>query len=813
MTSLCEDNLATMFADFRFAFRLLRKNPGFALVAILTLGLGLGATTLIFSLVNAVLVRPFPVHAPERLVVLSEYTIGRSYTPEEAVAYTNFVDWRRINQSLSAVALHRTIGYTLSDGGRAEHVDGAVVTAGFFELLGVTPEHGRTFRQEEESPEGPLSAVLSHALWSQRFGSSRDILGQSILLDGKPFTVVGVMPSGFRFPDNAAVWTAVRDAATETGRKVGAYHGLGRLKEDVTFEQAELDFDLVARRLSAEHPASFANYGIHVRSFKEQVIGNYRRIALTLFGAVACLLLITCVNLASLQLARAAGRRQESAVRAALGASRLVLLRQSLAESLVLGLVGGLLGLSLAYCGVRLLPHFLPAELPYWIRLSVDPLVLTVSLTVTVLSSIGFGLAPAWQSSRVDSQAALKQGGRSGSRASLRLMRGLVGAELALVFVLLAATGLFLKSFIRLQAVHPGFVSDRLLTFQLTLPAVSYPDGPRQIEVGERVLEKLKTIPGVESAALVSNLPFGGQNWGVGFTLSDRPEPPRGQNPICLNRVVSVDYFSTMGIPVRRGRSFTGADTVNGPRVAVIDETFAQQFFPDQNPIGKQVRYGRATGRQPLMEIVGVVGNVRHTNLQNTNPGPGLYVPSTQWPAEYGMFFALRVNGEPEAFMGSAKAALVAVDRGLAASQIRPMRVRVASSLWRDLLIERIFGAFAGMAVLLSALGVYGVTAYATQQRTREIGIRMALGAQRTEVLRQVLGEALRLAGFGLLAGTGAALWVTQLIATQLYEVSPYDPLVFIGVVGLIVVVALAATFIPARRASCLDPSHALRTE
>jgi len=803
-----------MFSDFRYALRQFAKSPGFTVVALLTLALGIGATTLTFSLVHAVLLRPFPAAEPARLVSLNETNIAQGFGTDLSVSYSNFVDWRRDNRTLAAIALFEDASYTLAGGATAEHLDGAIATAGFFEVFGAVPEIGRTFRPEEESPAGPHVVVLSHEMWQRRFHADPAVVGTTLRLNGEPHTIIGVMPPGFRFPENATLWTPIRLAATDDARGSHSYDGVGRLKPGVTLEQAQLDFTALADHLALAHPATNSHLGVLVRSFVEQVTGDYGRIALTLFGAVLCLLLITCVNVAGLLLARGAAREREITLRAALGATRGRIVRQLLVESLVLGLAGGALGVLLASWGLDVLARAIADDLPYWIRLTLAPSVLVFGLAASVLVSLGFGLAPAWQLARVNLNDSLKEGGRSGASARSSLLRLLVGAQLTLALVLLAGAGLLVKSFFNLRSVRPGFDAVGLLTFNLALPPAAYPDAVRQIDAGNRLVARLQSLPGVESAALVSNLPLGGSNWGRGFTLAGRPVPEPGRTPIALNRVVSADYFRAMRIPLKLGRTFAAADTAASPRVAIIDEDFARRYFPNENPIGQRLHYGRSEGADhPWMEIVGVVGDVRHYDLQNTVVRPGLYVPATQNATEYGTFFVLRAAGDPAGLASAVRGAVAEIDRDLAVADLQPMVARVRSAIWRDRLVGGIFSGFAALALLLAALGVYGVTAFATSQRTREIGVRMALGAQPGDVLRLVLGGGLRLAAIALAIGLIAALGLTRLLAAQLYQVSPLDPLVFSIATALLALIVVAACWLPARRATRVDPVVALRAE
>ncbi len=804
-----------MFSDLKFALRQLGKQPGFTAIALLTLALGIGATTVTFSLVRAVLLRPFPVTEPERLVSLNQTNTARNFSSDMAVCYADFADWRRDNHTFASAALYEDASYTLAgDSGPAEHLDGGVATAEFFTVLGVPPELGRGFLAEEESPAGPRVVVLSHDLWTRLYHSDPAALGRILRVNSEPHTIIGVMPPGFRLPDNAALWTPLRIALTNDLRGAHSYDGVARLKPGITPEQARLDLDVIATRLERDFPATNTNVRTVVRPFVTSMNADYGSIVLTLFGAVACLLLITCVNLAGLLLARGAAREREIAVRCALGAGRGRIVRQLLVESLVLGLAGGGLGLLLASWGTDFLSRLLVDDLPWWMHLTLDRPVLAFAFGVSVLASLAFGLAPAWQLSRLSLNNSLKLGGRAGSAARTRLLRLLVGTELALALVLLTGAGLLVQSFRHLQKVRPGFEAGGVLTFNLNLPASRYPDNSSQLAATQRIVERLEVLPGVTTAAMVTNLPLGGSNWNRAFTLGGRPIPPPGQSSAALNRVISPGYFRAMGMPLKLGRAFSTADTAISPHVAIIDETFVRQFFPNENPLGRRLHYGRSEGPDhPWIEIVGVVGDVRHYDLRNARKGPGLYVPATQNPPGSDMFFVLRTAGDPAALAASARAAVAGLDRELAPAAVHPMTEIVRDAIWRDQLVGGIFTGFAGLALFLSALGVYGVTSFATNQRTREIGVRMALGAQRGDVLRLVVGGGLRLAGLALALGLAVALGLSQLLASQLYDISPRDPVV-LGVVTLtLIAVTVLACWLPARRAAKVDPVVALRAE
>ena len=803
-----------MLPTLRLACRQLIKQPGFTTVALATLAIGIGATIVTFSLVQAVLLRPFPAAAPADLVALNETNTARTPSDDMSISYANFIDWRKDNRTLSAVTLYEDASHTLSAGAKAEHLDGAVTTAEFFDVLGVKPALGRAFRPDEESPGGSRVVVLSHDTWMERFQSDPAVLGRILRLDGVPHTVVGVMPAGFRFPDNAALWTPIRETVTDDLRGSHNYDGVARLKPGVTVEQARADLNVIAGRLARAHPDTNQNIGAVVQPFVETMTANYRRIVLTLFGAVGCLLLITCVNLSGLLLARGAAREREIAVRVALGAGPGRIIRQLLTESILLGVLGGLLGTLLSIWALDLLAQLLVDDLPWWLHLTLDRTGLVFALGVSLLTSVGFGLIPALLLSRTRLGEALKQGSRSGSAHRAGLMRVLVGVQLTLALVLLSGAGLLLKSLVHLQQVRPGFRSDGVLSFTLNLPDVTYPDEARQMAVTARIVDKLQAVPGVESAAVVSNLPLGHNNWGRGFTLDDRPTPPPGQTPIANNRVISPDYFRVMQISLQAGRGFTAADSATAPKVVIVDETFARQYFPEKSPLGRRLHYGTDANDKPeWMEIVGVVSDVRHYDLRNSHVRAGIYVPVAQHSPTADAFYVIHTAGDPLSFAPAVREAVASVDHELASAGIQPMQEVVASAIWRDRLVSGIFAGFAGLALLLSILGVYGVTSFATGQRTREIGVRMALGAQPADVLRLVLGGGARLTVIALALGLAAALALAQLLSSQLFDVSPYDPLVLGGGAILLAGAATFACWLPARRATQVDPMVALRSE
>lgn len=804
-----------MLSDIRFALRGFAKAPGFAVTALLTLAVGIGAATLTFTLVDAALLRPLPLREPERLVSLDE---SSPLFTSMSLSYVNFVDWRRENRTLSAVAAFKDWSYTLArDDAPAEHFDGGLVTAGFFEVGGAMPVLGREFTADEESPTGPRVAIIGYEVWQNQFGGAANVIGRTIKLDGEPHTIVGVAPRQFRFPDNAAIWTPVRSPLTEDARGSHSFMGVGRLKPGVTLEQARADLNAIAARLASAHPKTNSRVTARVLPLVQTMLSDYAESFLTLFAAVGCLLLITCVNLASLLLARGAAREQEIAIRAALGAGRRRIVGQLMVENLALGVAGAALGLLLASWGIDFAARALANDLPFWIHLSLDRTVLLFTIGLTLVVTVGFGLAPAWMLSQAAPQSALQRGGRSGQAARIRLMRVFVAAEIALALIVLTAAGLVLKSFARLTAVDPGFEASGVETFALTLPHALYPESAQQVRGFERIVDRLAAMPGAQSAALVSDLPLSNSSWGRGFRLEGAPEPEPGKGPNALNRVITPAYFATLRIPVKLGRAFNEHDTATSPPVAIVDETFVRQFFPNESPIGRRLHYGGGSAGpdKPWMEIVGVVGDVSHNDLQGSFRRPGLYVPLTQSDVNRSVYFAVRFAPERARTLARAdfERAVAAVDRGLALEDFKPMPGRVRAATWRGRLVGTVLGGFAAVALLLAAIGIYGVTSFATSQRTREIGVRLALGAQPADVLRLVLRGGLRLVVVALAGGVVGAMVLTPLFASQLYAVHPHDPAVIAAVAAVIALVSFLATLIPACAAMRVEPMAALRAE
>jgi putative ABC transport system permease protein len=814
--------MQTWIQDLRYGARMLRKQPGFTLLAVVTLALGIGANTTIFSVVNAVLLKALPFAAPENLV-----TVGATKTTDRTVfstlSYPDFADLKAQSQDFERLAAYQTRGFTLLVAEGAIRLRGAVVEAGLFPLLGVQPLHGRTFTVAEDQPGGGRAVMLSHSVWQNHFGADPAVVGKTALVNGTSYTITGVMPPGFAFPIQAEpveLWVnfAVdREGAQSVSAQRGNHYlnAIGRLKPGVSATQAEAQLVSLASRLEQQYPNDNHGVSVRVTPLLEQLTGGSRRALWVIFAAVSFVLLIACINVAGLLLARVASRRHEISLRAALGASRGRLIRQLLTESLLLAGLGGGAGVLLASSGLDALIAITPQDIPRLAEARLDGRVLLFTLTSATLTGILMGLVPAWQASRIDLQAALKDGGCSltGARASLRSV--LVVVQIAVAVVLLVGAGLLIRSFTRLLQVNPGFDAEHLLTMRVGLPAGQYGQ-PRQVaEFHERLLAELATLPGVSAYTTVTPLPLTNSNIEVGFNIAGRPNPAGRSFPYNTRLfLVGADYFRTMGIALRQGREYTARDGLYDPPVALINETFARRFFPDQNPLGQRINPAMSADDRPLplREIIGVVADARLKTLSEA-PEPEVYLHLPQCPATGSFTLLLRTRGEALSLTGLARAAVTKLDRNVPLSQVRTYDDYFAQTLAEPRFNTLLLGLFAGLALLLTAIGLYGVLAYSVSQRTAEIGIRMALGARGADVLALVLRQGMTLALIGVTVGLLVARAGTRLLSNLLYDVSATDPLTFTLVALLLLFVALLACWIPARRATRVDPLIALRCE
>ncbi len=813
--------------DLKFAIRQLRKNPGFTAVAVLTLALGIGANTARFRVVDAVLLRPLPYPHSGQLVWLCER--GPDWSGG-SISYPNFTDWRKQQSVFEAFGVYDGDNFTLTGKGQPLRLAGALVSAEVFAALRTQPEIGRVFGEDEDKPGALPVAVISDALWQSRFGGDRGIVDKTINLDGKPYTVLGVMPPGFQFPNKVDVWVPVGPYSAQSSWRNRDYHpglfGLARLKPGVTLKQARADLDAIALRLEQQYPASNKTRGVHIDTLLDHEVGNIRRALWILLGATGFVLVIACANVANLLLARAATRQKEMGLRVALGAGSWRITRQLLTESCLLALLGAVVGLLFAKGVLSVVAILAAGSLPRAAQISLDPRVLLFSGLVAVLTGILFGLAPAWHSSRVDLQATLKETGRGTSSRRAGLRQGFVIAEVALTFILLAGAGLLLRSFYRLLQVNPGFETDRILTFHIDLPEHKYQTAAQQVLFYNALLERLRALPGVRAATLASKIPLDHNAWDMRFLIEGRPEPPPYLQPSLRITLVAPDYFRVMGIPLLRGRDFTehdnrahlpgtspGNDWGAGLNSIIIDEEFAKRYWPSQNPLGQRIRLPWGPrAKQPVMTIVGVVGRVKENQLSKQEGMVQAYFPIFQQPL-LGITVAVKTTNESTAMLATLRRQVSELDPVLPIFGIHTMKEIRNSNVAPERLNLGLLGGFAALALILALTGLYGLLSFTVAQRRREIGIRVALGAQRFDVLNLVVGQGFRLIIAGMVIGLLGSFALTRVLAGMLFEVNPADPLTFATVTFLLCAVALVACWVPARRAAGVAPMEALRYE
>jgi putative ABC transport system permease protein len=801
-----------MFQDLRFGVRMLLKHPGFTLAAVFTLALGIGANTALFSVVNALLLRPLPFPQSEQLVQVWEFD-RQSGNKKFTVALPNLVDWRAQGQSFAQLAAYRGASFSLSGNDGPERISALSVTTNYFKVIGVTAALGRDFSDEDGRPGAPRIAILSHGSWQRRFGADPKIIGQTIRIDGESCPIIGVMPAGFDFPDSEVeMWAPMRGDLAAAGRALHAYQAVGRLKPGVKIKQAQAEMDAIARRLEQQYPDTNTDVGVRLVPLQKELVGDEQPRLLTLFGAVFFVLLIACANIASLLMAQAAARRREMAIRAALGARRGRLARQVLSESVLLALLGGGLGSLLAVWGVKALLAVNPVGQAPWAQFGVDRAALGFTLLLSLLVGIGFGLAPALQSSRPALNEMLKEGGRgtAGFR-SHRLRGALVVAEMAIALTLLAGGGLLIRSLWRLQQVDPGFDPDSLLTMQLALPRARYPEDEQRAQFFERMLERVAALPGVKAAAVTSEAPFVGANSASSFQIVGRPPLPRGQTLDANRRTVSADYFQTMGMRLAQGRNFDRRDTAQAPRVVVINEAMARKFWPGEDPLGQRITFNSSM----QYEIIGLVRDVNHSSLRE-KAGLEAYTSYHQLPSRTMDLVARadhQAGRDPDDLVAGIRRAVREVDPDQPIHNIMTMERRLSGSIAPQRFMALLVSLFALLAMILAALGIYGVMSYAVTQRAHEIGVRMALGARARDALSLIIKQGMKLALAGAALGLVAALALTRLMRDMLFEVQPADPLTFAATAFLLIGVAAMACWIPARRATRVDPMVALRHE
>ena len=806
---------AILLQDLRFAVRSFVRSPRFTIPAVLALALGIGATSAIFSVVRGVILRPLPYRDPDRLVVVWENNLRRN-RPRNVVGAANFVAWRERNRSFDHLGLVGPSRINVILNGQPEEVAGLSISSDALTALGVQPALGRLYTADEDLEGNDRVILLGYEFWRSRLGARADILGTTITANGRPRTVVGVMPPAFTVIGQRADfmipygWTMER-LRTASGR--GSSHGLARLRDGVTFEQATADMTTLAAQLEKEFPQRNAGWSVTLVPVHEQMVDQIRPALLVLAGAVLLVLLIACVNVANLLLARSTVRQRELGVRTALGAGRGRLLRQMLTESLLLSLVGGIAGLALAFAFHRGLLALVANRIPVprLEQVALDLPVLAFTLLVVVGTGLLFGLVPALLAA-ASANDALREGGRHGaSPRSRRALGALVIAEVALSLVLLTGAGLLIRSFLRLQSVSPGFDASGVLTARVQLPGARYNDSKRASAFFTDTVSRIRGLPGVQSAAAVSFLPLAGPGIGTSFYRLDRPEPAAGEAPTTEVRPVTPEFFKTMRIPLLSGRDFTDSDTADSPLVAVVGETLARQFLSGEHPIGKRLHVNIGPVGGMNVEIVGVVGNVKMSSL-DSDARPAVFLPHTQLSIGL-MTYVVRTDTTPMSLVNSVAATVHEVDPELPLADVRTLDDVVAATLARPRTVSVLLTVFALMALVLAGVGVYGVMAYSVSQRTQEIGVRMALGATADSVFRLVLGQALRLVVIGVVAGLAVAALLTRVLETLLYETEPLDPWTFVVTSAILITVATFASYVPARRGTRIAPVEALRAE
>ena len=800
--------------------RTLAKSPAFSLTAIAALALGIGANTAIFSVVNQVLLNPAGVTHPERIVAL-RVKYDKLALKNIGISVPDFSDVQKSTQLFESGAVLGQGDYNYTGSGMAERLQGASVSLQWFDVFGAKPRLGRLFQPEEDQPKANQVVVLSYAAWKRLFGQDATVLGRTIELNRTPYRVIGVMGPEFRWPAATDLWVplGLPSDAYNTGNRFNEnYDAVVRLKPGVTFQQASAYMQILNNRVRNDGTGygSYAKnsaWGMFLVPFTDYIAGDTKTPMLVLLASVGFVLLIACSNIAGLMLARASGRSREIAVRAALGASRWNLIRQTLAESLVLSFAGAIIGLALSFAGIRGLLALAPENATVALDVRMDPIVLLFTALAAIAAGILFGIAPAWQISRLDRFDALREGGRSGSAGLRRqkLRSGLVIGEVALALVLLVGAGLFLRSLASLQDVNPGFQPKGLITGSVNLPQTQYGDAAKQIAFYRAVLDRLSSLPGVSNVAAAVPVPFTGQSGSASFAIEGRPSPPGDPGPHGDIGFVSPGYFATMKIPLKSGRAFTDQDRSNTARVALIDETLAREYWPNQDPIGKHLRNDSSL---PWATIVGVVGHTKNSDLAGDIVKGKYYFPILQQSYAFPFTsFIARTDSDPARLTAALREAVRSVDPSLAVSRIKLMSDLVSASLAPRRFVVTLLGIFAGLALLMAVIGLYGVISYSVTQRTQEIGIRMALGAQPSGVLSLVIGQGMQLAGIGAVIGLIASLAFSRLLKNQLFQVSAFDALTFAATALILIAAALLATYIPARRATRVDPMDALRYE
>ncbi len=811
-----------LFRDLRLALRQSFKNPAFTAVAVITLALGIGANTAIFSVVNAVLVRPLPFKDPDRLVRVWHTPPAKSFPGIDrfSVSAANYIDWQRENHVFDQMGIYSGRLLTLTGVAEPEQVIACTVSAGFFETLGVTPMLGRVFLPEEDRP-GTKVVVLSYRFWQEHFGSNRNIVGSNLVMDGQNFQIAGVMPESFRFPEFGQMWVPMGWTDKERALR-GEHHSvvIARLKPGVDLQQAQAEMNTISSRLEHLYPVDDKGWGALVVPLHRDMVKDIRPALLVLLGAVAFVLLIACANVANLSLARTFSRQKEIAIRSALGASSARLVRQILTESVVLAMIGGMLGLVLAYFGQRFVLAFLANQLPNSLIAALDWNILVFTACLSILTGVFAGVLPAFRLAKSNVNQALKQGlGRTDANSGSHATRGvLVTAEVALSLVLLIGAGLMIRSLHQLQNVAPGFESHGVLTMTAAVSQSKFPEPQQQVQFFDQVLQRVRALPGVESAGVADDVPLDNNGSHQPVQIDGQPVVPMSEQPEVDVRLISPGYIKSMRTPILRGRDFNDQDIVGRPATALISQSMAQQFWPGQDPIGKRLTLTFFPDQ--IREVVGVVGDMKLDSQDQARPSTTLYVPLGQVskPAQadwqsFPMILVVRSTTSPGSVVSAVTNAVHEVDRNMPVRNVRTMDDLVATSLSQPRLNMFLLGIFAALAVLLAGIGIYSVLSYSVRQKVPEIGIRLALGARLADVLRLVVIEGMKPALLGVVIGIAGALALGRVVASLVFQVKPSDPLTFVGVVALLGTIAFLACLIPAYRATRVDPVVALRNE
>lgn len=803
--------------DMRYGLRMLAKNPAFTAIAVIALALGIGANSAIFSVVDAILLRPLPYKNPEQLVMIWEEATHLGF-PKDTPPAATFLDWRQQATVFSGMAALAHRRFNLSGAGEPERLDGRRVSANTFDLLGVKPIVGRTFVPEEDKP-GTKVVILNESLWKRRFGGDPGVIGRAITLNNESYTVIGVMPesvhlfSSERWRDQ--VWVPMAFPPEEaTNRGAHFLYVIARMKPGVTLHQARAEMDTIAARLAHQYPEFNTRRGAVVSPLQEEMVGNMKPALLILLGAVAFVLLIACANVANLLLARAAVRQKEIALRLALGADRARLTKQLLVESVMLSLIGGAVGLAFAYAGLRMLNRFIPAGIAHADAIGINGTVLVFTLLIALVTGIIFGLAPATQASHFNLNETLNEGGRDAGAGAhgKRLRSALVIAEVAISVVLLIGAGLLINSFMHLRNLDPGFRTDHLLAVSIDLPQVKYPDTARRVAFFDEVVRRVQSLPGVRSVAIAGNLPFTYDGDSTVIAVEGIPDPPMDQWPDVVFRVAGPGYFSSMEIPLVSGRDFTDQDTLNSLDAVIVSEKTAKHYWPNENPIGKRLKLGATTDKIPWNTVVGVVKDVRQNSFV-AEPKMEMYFTYKQLHDLSANALVVRTSIDPLTLATAVRNAVWSVDKDQPVGNIDSMDNIVATAVARQRFSMLLLAIFAGLALILAAVGIYGVMSYTVAQQTREIGIRMALGAKRLDVLKMTVTQGIKLVGLGLVIGLPSAFILTRVMASLLFGISASDPITFVSISLVIFAVASLASYIPALRATKVDPMIALRAQ